>query len=230
MLTAAGVSITGGAGKVSLSGGQEPNPMRWEVPGDPSSAAFLVVAALLLEGSDLTISHVSLNPTRIAYLDVLARMGGNIEIEETGEAAGEPIGDLRVKASRLNATEVSGDEIARVIDEIPVLAVAATRAEGETVFHDAAELRVKESDRIESMTQGLRALGATVEPSRDGMAVSGPAELTGAAVESHGDHRVALALAVAGLVAEGRVRVEGWSCVNTSFPEFLDVLGEARGS
>jgi 3-phosphoshikimate 1-carboxyvinyltransferase len=229
MLAAAGVEIDMAPGRASLSGGRRPNPMRWDVPGDASSAAFLVVAALLLEGSRLTLTNVGLNPTRIAYLDVLQRMGGDISIEASGEVSGELVGDITVRASELHAVSISGEEIPQLIDEIPALAVAATRARGETVISDASELRVKESDRLEAMAEGLGELGAKVEATPDGLVIEGISELYGATVESRGDHRVALALAVAGLAADGNVRVEGWSCVNTSFPEFLDILAEARG-
>jgi 3-phosphoshikimate 1-carboxyvinyltransferase len=228
MLASAGVKLETAPGRVSLPGGQAPAPMRWDVPGDPSSAAFLIVAALLLEGSELTVSEVSLNPTRTAYLDVLARMGADIEVESTHEACGEPVGDITVRSSQLEAVEISGPDIPQLIDEIPVLAVAATAAEGTTVIRDAAELRVKESDRADAMARGLRALGAEVDATSDGLTINGGHELKGAVVDSRNDHRVALALAVAGLGAEGNVRIKGWSCVNTSFPEFLDVLGEAR--
>jgi 3-phosphoshikimate 1-carboxyvinyltransferase len=228
MLAAAGVEVRSEPGRVSVPGGERPAPMRWEVPGDASSAAFLVVGALLLEGSDLKITGVGLNPTRTAYLGVLERMGAELTIEVTHEACGEPVGDITVRSSKLLAVEIGGAEIPRLIDEIPVLAVAAACAEGTTVIKDASELRVKESDRVDAMTQGLSALGATVEPTRDGIDITGPSDLVGGAVESRGDHRVALALAVAGLVADGNVRIEGWSCINTSFPEFLDVLAEAR--
>jgi 3-phosphoshikimate 1-carboxyvinyltransferase len=228
MLAAAGVAMNSESGHVSLEGGQRPAPLRWEVPGDPSSAAYLVVGASLLEGSELEVRGVGLNPTRTAYLSVLERMGADVKTEVTHEACGEPMGNILVRSAPLRGVEISGDEIPLLIDDIPVLAVAAARAEGTTTIAGAAELRVKESDRIDAMTQGLSALGAKVEATQDGMVIAGGSDLVGAAVESRGDHRVALALAVAGLAAEGNVRVEGWSCVNTSFPEFLDVLADAR--
>ena len=229
MLRFAGVDVAEIEGGAAVTGGQEVRPARWRVPGDPSSAAFLVVAALLLPGSDLEIAGVSLNATRTGYLDVLKRMGARIETQVDGESSGEPVGTVRSRSSDLHGTGILSDEVPALIDELPVLAVAAARAEGETTITGAQELRLKESDRVQAMVDGLGALGADVEALPDGMIIRGPASLSGTEVESNNDHRVALALAVAGLVTDGNVKVRGWSCINTSFPEFLDVLAEARG-
>jgi 3-phosphoshikimate 1-carboxyvinyltransferase len=156
-------------------------------------------------------------------------MGAAVEVEVTGERGGEPVGRVRARASDLSATTIEGEEIPALIDELPILAVLAACAEGATVIRDAAELRVKETDRIMVMTEGLRRLGVDCEATPDGMVVNGPTAVAGATVDSSGDHRTAMSFAVAGLVAAGSVKVEGWSCVNTSFPEFLDLLGRAQG-
>ena len=230
MLTAAGVDLDVSAGTVSVEGGQAVKPRRWEVPGDISSAMFLLVAAVLVPGSDLTIQGVGLNPTRTGGLEALRAMGADLQIGHEGESGGEPFGTVRVRSSDLRGITLGPDGIPSLIDELPVLAVAAARAEGETVIRGAGELRTKESDRIESIVSGLATLGVNTEATRDGLVVRGPAQLTGGFVSSQGDHRVALSFAVAGLVARERVRVEGWSCVDTSFPEFLDVLGRAQGA
>lgn len=229
MLAAAGVQLVRTGSTVAVEGGRELEAIDWEVPGDFSAAMFFVVAATLVPGSELTIERVGLNPTRTAALDVLRAMGADVEIEAEAASGGEPYGTLRVRHSQLHGVEVAGEPVGALLDEVPALAVAASQAEGETVIRDAAELRVKESDRLATMTQGLRAIGADVEELRDGLVVRGPSPLSGGRVSSHGDHRVAMSFAVAGLVAESNVVVDGWSCVDTSFPGFLDVLGRAQG-
>ncbi len=201
------------------------HPSSFILPNDFSSAAFFLVAGLLVAGSKLCLPGVGLNPTRTGLLDALTRMGTSLKIENAREDNGEPRGDLIVCAAEgLNATEVSGDEIPRLIDELPILAVAATQAQGETRVRDAAELRVKESDRIATLTQELRQLGAQIEELADGFTVAGPTRLRGARVSSHGDHRLAMSLAVAGLIAEGETLIEGWECVEDSFPNFPQQL------
>ena len=228
MLAAAGVAVERDGLRVGVIGGAQIRPMDWFVPGDVSAAMFFVVAALILPDSDLTISSVGLNPTRIAALDVLRRMGARIEVEAAGELSGEPTGALRVRHSNLTGTEVLPEETPALIDEIPALAIAATQAHGTTVIRGATELRVKESDRVSALAGGLTALGADVDELDDGLVIRGPAPLTGGAVESHGDHRIAMAFAVAGLAAGERVTVRDWSCVETSFPGFIDVLDGVR--
>ena len=229
MLAAAGARLSVSQGAVVLDPAVGPEPARWDVPGDISSAAFLLAAATLVPGSDLTITNVGLNPTRSGALEVMRRMGAAIEFEATGQRGGEPVGLVRARASDLVATAIEGEEVPSLIDELPLLAVLAAKAEGRTVIRDAAELRVKESDRIAVMTEGLRIIGVDCEAIPDGMIISGPSQLAGGTVDSRGDHRTAMSFAVAGLVAAGTVNVEGWSCVNTSFPEFLDLLGRAQG-
>jgi 3-phosphoshikimate 1-carboxyvinyltransferase len=213
---------------VAVTGPARPEAFSFRVPGDVSSALFLVVAALLVPGSDLVLTGVGLNPTRIGALEVLRAMGADISWSVTDTQLGEPLGTVSARHSPLNGTEVGGvDLVPTLIDEIPILSVAATQATGRTVFRDSRELRLKETDRIAAMSRGLGALGAEVTPTDDGLVVEGPTELEGGRVESYGDHRVAMSLAVAGLVARSKVSVQGWSAVDTSFPEFLDLLGRA---
>jgi 3-phosphoshikimate 1-carboxyvinyltransferase len=228
MLHALGVSLEMEPGRVSLSGGQRVEPFTASVPGDISSAMFLLAAAAMAPGSELEVTDVGLNPTRTGALEVMRRMGAGVRWEQTASVLGEPVGRVCVTHAGLTATLVEGEEVPTLIDDIPALALVATQAEGETVFREASELRVKESDRIATLATGLRSLGADVEESPDGLVVRGPTPLHGGEVDSKGDHRMAMAFAIAGVVADERVRVLGWSSVETSFPEFLDVLAEAR--
>jgi 3-phosphoshikimate 1-carboxyvinyltransferase len=191
------------------------HPFELDVPGDPSQAAFWVVAAAIVPGSILEIENVYIGPARAGFLDVLARMGARIDVDGR---------DIHVRHAPLHATEVGGDEVPGLIDEIPVLAVAAACAEGTTVFRDAGELRVKESDRIATVVEMLTALGAQAEPTDDGLVVTGPARLHGASIDSHGDHRVAMSAAIAGLVADGPVHIERFDAVATSYPRFEEDL------
>lgn len=226
LLRAAGVPLRGDGATVAVEGPVEAlAPLDLTVPGDFSSAAFLLVAACLVPGSEVLLQGVGLNPTRVGLLHVLRQMGASVEVQmDEGLNAGEPVGNLLVRWSVLHGVEVGGEAIPALIDEVPVLAVAATQAEGVTVVRDAADLRHKESDRISATVQELRKLGACIEERPDGFVVEGPARLRGARVESHGDHRLALALTVAGLMAEGETAVEGFDCAADSFPGFPDVL------
>jgi 3-phosphoshikimate 1-carboxyvinyltransferase len=183
----------------------------------------------VVEGSDLEIRDVGLNPSRIGALEILEAMGARLEWSVTEESGGEPRGTIRAGYSTLEGVAVDPALVPRAIDEFPVLAVVASQAEGATLITGAGELRVKESDRIRTTAAGLTALGVKVETTADGMVVHGPSALARGEVDAEGDHRIALAFAVAGLIAGGDVRVKGWSSVETSFPEFLDVLGRARG-
>lgn len=229
MLATAGANITIDGATVAVTGGAELRAGDRDVPGDISSAMFLVAAALLVPDSDLVLENVGLNPTRTVALEVLDRMGADIDVTPTG-GDDEPVGSIRVRHSTLRGTTIDGDIVPRLIDEIPVLAALATQAEGTTEIRGARELRVKESDRIAALATGLTSLGATVEERPDGLSIEGPVALSGGEVESHNDHRIAMSFAVAGLVAESNVKVRGWSCVDTSFPEFLDLLGKAQRS
>ena len=193
-------------------------------PGDLSSAAFFIVGATLLPGSQVIIRNVGVNPLRTGVLSILEKMGAHVEIVETKEEAGEPFADLLVESSPLKAVEIKGDVIPRSIDEIPILAIAAAKAEGTTVIRDAKELRVKETDRIKAIVSGLRKFGVTVEEFEDGMAITGQQELRGTTVSSYGDHRVAMAFIIAGLTASGETKVEDTESIATSFPEFVESL------
>jgi len=200
------------------------SPLSLRVPGDISSASFPITAALLIEGSEITVEGVGVNPTRTGLLDVLGAMGADLTIDEEREQGGEPIADVTVHASDLRGVEVSGPTVVRMIDEFPLLAVAATQAHGATVVRDAAELRVKETDRIATTVRELQALGTRIEPRPDGFVVEGPTPLHGAPVDSHGDHRLAMALAVAGLIAEGETTIANAECIHDSFPGFAALM------
>ncbi|MGH7394217.1 MAG: 3-phosphoshikimate 1-carboxyvinyltransferase [Candidatus Methylomirabilales bacterium] len=195
-----------------------------EVPGDFSSAAFFLVAACLVPGSRLTVAGVGLNPTRTGLLEVLRAMGAAIEVQGSREVCGEPVGDLLVAAGPLRGVSVGGALIPRLIDEIPILAVAAAAAAGETEIRDAGELRVKESDRIAALAAELGRLGADVAERPDGLTIRGGRPLAGTSCASRGDHRVAMALAIAALVARGGTRIADSACIRTSFPDFVPLL------
>jgi 3-phosphoshikimate 1-carboxyvinyltransferase len=210
-----------------------PGPLagtRVTVPGDISSAAFLLVAGALAEDGAVTVRGVGLNPTRTGVLDVLAAMGARLDVAEDAAATSEPRGAVTLAARGLVGTSIAGALVPRLIDEVPVLAVAAALARGKTEIRDAAELRVKESDRVAALARQLTALGARVTELPDGLVVEGGASLRGAPVASGGDHRVAMALAVAGLVAEGETVVEDVACVATSFPEFAETVNALAGT
>ena len=194
------------------------------VPGDISSAAFWLVAAALHPRAEITLRGVGLNPTRAGVLEVLRAMGARLNVEGVREEAGEPVGDLTVRSSSLKGLDIGGDLIPRLIDELPVLAVAAAFASGTTTVRDAAELRVKETDRIGALAGELRRFGVRIEERADGFRIEGGAPLLGSSCHSHGDHRLAMALAVAGLVADGETVIEGAGAVDVSYPGFWDDL------
>ena len=196
----------------------------FHVPGDPSSAAFLVGAALLAEGGALRLRDVCLNPTRTGFLRVLARMGAEVAVENAHEAAGEPVGDLVVRPAALRATEVAPGEIPGLIDEIPLLSVLASRAEGTTVFREVGELRVKESDRLALLAGNLRAVGARAEARGNTLSVQGGAAPPAGRVVTAGDHRLAMAFAVLGTLPGAKVRVDDPDCAAVSFPGFYESL------
>lgn len=212
--------------RAGVVGGSQINPFEFTVPADISSAAFFMVAAAILPTSRLEIKDLSVNPSRTGILDVFLAAGIPCIPDEEREELGEPVADMVVAApfEKRRAFEISGSLVPRLIDEIPVLAVLATQCEGETVIRDARELRVKESDRIELVAKGLRDMGAEVETFEDGMAIKGPVRLKGALIEADHDHRIAMAFAVAGLVAEGETVIEGAQSIATSFPGFEDEL------
>jgi 3-phosphoshikimate 1-carboxyvinyltransferase len=199
-------------------------PVELSIPGDISSAAFLIVAALITPESQIRLKNVGLNPTRTGILDVLQAMGADIQVEVQGEQAGEPYGEVITCSSQLTGTRVSGDLVVRMIDEFPIFAIAASYAQGATEVKDAAELRFKESDRISALCQELNALSVQTVETRDGFTLQGGHPLRGGPVQPHGDHRLAMALAVAGLAAQDAVCVQGADIIRESFPEFASTL------
>ena len=196
------------------------------VPGDFSSAAFFLAAAAALPGAEVVIENVGVNPTRTGLLEVLREMGADISLSSERAWGGEPVADITVWGKELTAVEVGGEIIPRLIDELPVLFAIATQAEGETVIRDAAELRVKESDRIAAMAENLRRLGAKVKELPDGMVIEGPMRLKGAELEGFSDHRVVMACAVAALYAQGETIIHGAEWAEISFPDFFELLAE----
>ena len=201
-------------------------PQRIEVPGDISSAAFFIVGATIVDGSELLIKDVGVNPTRTGIIDILQRMGASVEILNLRESSGEPVADILVRSSRLRGIDIDGEELLRAIDEFPVLCVAGAFAEGRTTISGAGELRVKESDRIAAMSKALGAVGIEVEERPDGIVIGGVGgrRIDGGRVDSHGDHRVAMAMAIMGLNSRKAVTVREPECINVSFPDFLKVL------
>ncbi len=199
----------------------------YSIPGDFSSAAFPLVAGIITEDSDIVIEDVGINPTRTGLLDVLYEMGAQIEVIPKGDSQeGEPIADLKVKSSTLKGVTVQGEIIARMIDEFPIFAVAAARAQGVSIVRDAKELRVKETDRIATIVEELTSLGVDIEALDDGFIIKGGKPFRGAAVKSHGDHRVAMSLVVAGLSATQKIDIDDVHCISDSFPGFLMMMNK----
>jgi 3-phosphoshikimate 1-carboxyvinyltransferase len=226
MLRAMGAELTRENGRITLHGGRPLEGINVTVPGDFSSAAFFIVAALLVPASRIVLPFTGVNPRRTALLDVLRRMGGRVTIDSLHQEELEPAGDMSALFSPLQAAEIDNPAvIAAMIDEIPIFAVAATQASGRSIVRGAGELRHKESDRIDAMTTNLRAMGAHIEAFEDGFAIEGPTPLTGARVSSFGDHRIAMAMAVAGLIAEGQTEIDDDAVVGISYPRFFRDLG-----
>ncbi len=228
MLSYLGVDVMRNGTGVRIKNAAEFKGAEIPVPADISSAAFFIVAALINPGSEILIKNVGINPHRTGSIEILKEMGGDIEILNERESGGEPMGDILVRSSTLRSVHVKGDMVPRAIDEIPVISVAACFAEGETVIRDARELRVKETDRIRAMTAELRKLGAQVEELDDGMIILGKGSLRGAMCSTWGDHRIAMAIAVAGSRADGVTEIEDAECVSVSFPGFFDVMRRLR--
>jgi 3-phosphoshikimate 1-carboxyvinyltransferase len=227
MLRAMGAAVETEGLRVAIEPASRLEPLDLDVPGDLSAAAFWLVAAGLMPGSHLRLEGTGVNPTRTAFVNVLRECGFRIDVSRPRFAGGEPVGDLEtqtVQRANRRPVEVTGGMAAEMIDELPVLAVAATQMPGRSVISGAAELRVKESNRIAAMEEGLTAMGADITAAEDGWVIHGPRQLEGARVSAHGDHRVAMALAVAGLIADGRTEIEGAECVEISYPEFFDHL------
>jgi 3-phosphoshikimate 1-carboxyvinyltransferase len=230
MLAAAGADVERAEGVVSIRPADRLEPGHVVVPGDFSSAAFPLLAALIVPGSEVRLSGVGLNPTRTGLLQILARMGAEIEIERRDQIAGEPVGTILARAGELVGTDVGGAEVPLAIDVLPLVALAACFAEGPTTLRDAAELRRKESDRIETVATALRALGARIETSEDGMRIEGTGGLHGGSVASHGDHRIAMLGAVAGLASAQGVEIEGMDAAAVSYPRFGDDIASLLDS
>ena len=209
---------------VTVRGGVELQGQDITVPGDISSATFFMVAALITPGSELIIRNVGVNPTRTGAVDILRAMGGDIQLLDQRLVSGEPVADILVRSSRLKGCAISGSVVPRAIDEFPAICVAAACAEGTTTVREARELRVKETDRISAMAVNLRKLGVTVEECDDGMDVSGVGRLAGGSVDSFGDHRIAMSMAVAALVSTDGITIADTGCVSTSFPTFFPLL------
>lgn len=227
MLTQQGIDVRREGPRITLTPGL-PRGGEVAVPGDISSAAFFLAAAAALPGSEITVEQVGVNPTRTGVVDALRTMGASISGDGSAETTGEPAADLTVRGGALRGTALEGPLIPRLIDELPVLAVVAARAEGRTVIADASELRVKESDRIGALAAGLRALGVRVEEHPDGMEITG-GRLRGGTVDAAGDHRLAMAFAAAGLLADGPVTVRGAEAIAISYPGFFETLDALTG-
>jgi 3-phosphoshikimate 1-carboxyvinyltransferase len=225
MLPAFGANINVDGLCVKIKGGTELKGTEVYVPGDFSSAAFFIVGALLIDDSDIVIRGVGINPTRTGLLAALKEMGAEIEISDVRNLSGEPVAAIHCKGGKsLRAINITKEKIPPLIDEFPILCVAASQAKGTTTIRGAEELRVKESDRIKSMATELRKMGAEVEEFEDGLSIKGRSELKGAVIESYGDHRIAMAMAIAGLIADGRTTINGVSSVNISFPGFFEII------
>ncbi|KAF0215984.1 MAG: 3-phosphoshikimate [Geobacteraceae bacterium] len=224
MLRYFGADVDSFAGGVRVRSGRELEGKDITVPGDISSAAFFMVAALIVPGSELLIRGVGVNPTRTGIIDILTAMGASIELLDRREISGEPVADILVRSSGLHGIEIGGDLVPRAIDEFPVLCVAASCASGRTVISDARELRVKETDRIAAMASNLGKAGVKTVEKEDGMEIWGVERLQGCVAESFGDHRIAMSMLIAGLAAAGDCTVNDIECIATSFPDFIPLL------
>lgn len=230
LLPAFGVTPRVEGCSVTVDGGARLHAADLDVPGDLSSAAFFLAAALLLPDSELLIRGVGLNPTRTGIVDIFRAMGGHVEIRNRTNVGGEPVGDLLVRSSRLHGVGIDGELAVRAIDELPIAAVVMALAHGTSVIRGAEELRVKESDRIAGVAGALAALGVDLDERPDGLVIRGPARVTGGTVHSRSDHRLAMALSVAGLLSQGGIRVQEPACVAVSFPGFFRLLHDLTGA
>jgi 3-phosphoshikimate 1-carboxyvinyltransferase len=226
MLRGFGYRVESEGSRICLEGGGALSGCELDIPADISSAAFFLVGASIASNSELELRHVGMNPTRIGVINILRLMGADIEVTKQRDIGGEPVADLLVRSAPLKGIDIPVDQVPLAIDEFPAIFIAAACAEGTTVLTGAEELRVKESDRIQVMADGLRALGVDARPTTDGMIING-GEISGGIVESHGDHRIAMAFAMAALRAEGRVEIGDCDNVNTSFPGFTHIAGGA---
>ena len=226
MLQGFGYEVRVDGATASLSGGGELRATTIDVPADISSATFFMIGAAIAPGSDVLLQHVGINPTRIGVINIIRLMGGDIEVLNERVIGGEPVADIRVRSSQLHGIQIPEDQVPLAIDEFPALFIAAACAEGETILTGAEELRVKETDRIQVMADGLKALGVDAQPTADGMVIHG-GEIRGGCVDSGGDHRIAMSFAMAALRANGEISIEDCANVNTSFPGFVEL---ARGA
>ncbi|WP_173916303.1 3-phosphoshikimate 1-carboxyvinyltransferase [Halobacillus sp. Marseille-Q1614] len=217
-----GIDLTKVGQRLTIQGNQQPQASDLRVPGDISSAAFFMVAAAITPNSSIAIEGVGLNPTRNGIITALEQMGADITVEQTDSVGHEPVGNIHVESSSLSAITLKGDLIPNLIDEIPIIALAATQAKGQTVIKDAHELKVKETNRIDSVVTNLRNLGADIESTEDGMVIHGPVQLSGGTVNSFGDHRIGMMGAIASYVSEASVEVLDKQCINISYPEFFE--------
>jgi 3-phosphoshikimate 1-carboxyvinyltransferase len=214
--------------EITIKGGQRLSASDILVPGDISSAAFFLVAAAIVPNSEIVLKNVGLNPTRTGIIEIMNKMGANLEISQNEADSFEPAGDITVKTSSLRGTVVEGDVIPRLIDEIPIIALLATQAEGTTIIKDASELKVKETNRIDTVVQELTKLGASIEATDDGMIIHGGTTLTGGKVSSHGDHRIGMMLAIASLLSKDKVELENPDAISVSYPNFFDHLNSLK--
>ncbi|WP_332693309.1 3-phosphoshikimate 1-carboxyvinyltransferase [Halalkalibacter lacteus] len=228
MLEAYGVKVKRDGLTVSVEGGQSLTAQHIVVPGDISSAAFFLVAAAIVAGSEITLEGVGINPTRSGIIDVLEKMGAMMTIHNERLAGGEPLADITISTSALKGIEIGGDLIPRLIDEIPVIAVLATQAEGKTIIRDAEELKVKETNRIDTVVSELSKLGATITATDDGMIIEGRTPLTGSTVNSFGDHRIGMAMAIAGLITDGDVIIDRSEAIAVSYPSFFEHISSLQ--
>lgn len=224
MLSGFGASITTNGLTASIEGGPKLVGQKIAVPGDISSAAYFIAAALICENADLLIKNVNTNPTRAGIIKVAQDMGGNIELLNERIVSGEPVADIHVTTSQLHGCEVSGDIIPALIDELPIIAVMAATATGTTTIKDAAELKVKESDRIATVTENLKNMGCDITPTDDGMIINGGQRLHGTHIKTYLDHRIAMSFAIAGLVAEGETTFDDEGCCVISYPKFFETI------
>jgi 3-phosphoshikimate 1-carboxyvinyltransferase len=234
MLREFGAKMDGSSsGTVRIEGLHELIPIDYRAPGDVSSAAFLIAAACVLPDSELMLRDVGLNPTRTAFLRVLEDLGATISTQNRRERHFEIVGDISASSAQLRTEGrnllLSGEIIPNIIDEMPILAVVATQVEGRLEVRDAKELRIKESDRIRTVVNGIRALGGEIEEFEDGFAIAGPQRLSGGRVETAGDHRIAMAFAIAGLIAKGTTEILDADCASVSFPDFYEKLAALTG-
>ncbi|MCP1101472.1 3-phosphoshikimate 1-carboxyvinyltransferase [Aequitasia blattaphilus] len=213
-----------GSYSISLTGAKELQPQKIDIPGDISSAAYLIGAALLTKNSELLIQNVGLNETRSGFIDVIQKMKGNIQVLNESISGGEKRGDILVSSSELEGIEIGGDVIPRLIDEIPMIAVLAATAKGTTVIKDARELKIKETNRIDTVSKNLSKMKGNVIPTEDGMIIEGVEQLEGASINSHFDHRIAMAFAIAGLAARGNTTILDSKCIDVSYPDFWNVI------